>query len=82
MSINAKRAAAVLVIVGAFAIYRWSRAVRPTDTGGLGAVSAGISEAVVETLVLAAIVGALLYWRSRRQRSRTRQPAASPPRQG
>ena len=74
MSIHVKRAAAVLVIVGAFAIYRSFSAVRMTGSGGLGAVSVGINEALLEFLALAAIVCAFFYWRSRRQRSR-RSPA-------
>jgi biopolymer transport protein ExbB/TolQ len=69
MSIHAKRAAIVIAVLAAFLIYRAFHGVGVTGSGGVGAVSVGISEALLEFLALAAVVCVFFYWRSRRQRS-------------
>jgi len=69
MSIHVKRAAIVIAVLAAFLIYRAFHGISDTGSGGVGAVSVGISEALLEFLALAAVVCAFFYWRSRRQRS-------------
>ena len=56
MSIYAKRAAIVIAVLVASLLYWTFRSVGVTGSGGVGAVSASVSEALVETLVLAAVV--------------------------
>jgi hypothetical protein len=74
MSIHAKRAAAVILVLVAFLIYRVFYGVSVTGSGGVGAVSVGISEALLEFLALASLVCAFFYWRAMRQQSRQSGP--------
>lgn len=67
ISIHAKRAALVIVVLLALAIYKVMSSVVVTGSGGIGAVSAGLSEAVLEFLALSVLVCLFFYWRHRRQ---------------
>jgi hypothetical protein len=68
MSFDAKLAALAIVMLLALAIYGVMSSVVVSGSGGLGAGSAGLSEAVLEFLVLAVLVCAFAYWRHRRHR--------------
>lgn len=76
MSIHGKRAVFVLLVLAAFMMIRVVNGITVTGSGGLGSVSLGLSEALVEFLVLAAITFAFFYWRARRQRAAAKK--ASP----
>lgn len=67
-SVHVQRATSVLVVLAALTVVRIVNGITVTGSGGLGAVSFGLTEALLEFLVLAAIVSAFFYWRARRQR--------------
>jgi hypothetical protein len=64
MTVHTKRASLVVTVLLVFTIYRVVSDV--LASGGLGAVSAGASEAILEFLVLSALVCLFYYWRHRR----------------
>jgi hypothetical protein len=77
MSSPTKRASLVITVLLVFTIYRVVSDV--TVTGGLGAVSAGASEAVLEFLLLSAFVCLFFYWRHRRaSKVQPQSPAPRP----
>jgi membrane protein implicated in regulation of membrane protease activity len=73
MSIYGESATAVAVLVAALMIYSGFHGIAVTGSGGLGAVSFGVSEALVQFVLLTAVVWTCLwafrYWRSRRRKS-------------
>jgi membrane protein implicated in regulation of membrane protease activity len=60
---------AIAVLLG-ITIYGLMSGVFLTGSGGLGAVSVGVCEALLEFLALSALVCLFFYWRHRRQRRR------------
>jgi hypothetical protein len=66
-------AAGVVVLVAALPIYSAIRGFRVAGSGGLGAVSFGVSEALGEFVVLTAVVWTCLwaFRKSRRRKSLT-----------
>jgi hypothetical protein len=74
MSIHAKRAAVVVVLVTMFTVVRIARPLMTAaGSGGLGAVSFGPAEALVVFVVPAVCIGVLVYWLSKRS---SRRPTA------
>jgi hypothetical protein len=74
MSIPKKTAIAIALAMVVFVIYRvWSSGIgiAVTGSGGLGAVSFGLSEALIEAFILAVVVATFFYawswWRRRRR---------------
>lgn len=61
------------VLLSVFQIWSTFQGVASTGSGGLGAVSFGISEELLlEFVVLTVAVWGFIYWRSRRRRRFTR----------
>jgi hypothetical protein len=76
MSIHAKRAAVVVVLVAAFTTVRIARPLLTAlgrSSGGLGAVSFGPAEVLIVFIAPALVIGGLAYWLSWRS---ARRPAA------
>jgi len=71
MSRLMKSVVAALVIVTAWTIYDAWSSISVTGSYGLGAVSFGISEALVELVGVTAVAWFLLFLKSRLSRSRT-----------
>ena len=69
MSRLAKSALIAVVLVAAWTLYDWIRfSIAPivfSGSGGLGAVSAGLSEAVVELVITTGAIWLLLFLKSR-----------------
>jgi predicted Co/Zn/Cd cation transporter (cation efflux family) len=70
MSLQMKRAGLVIGILLVLAVWLVITSVRVTGSGGLGAVSVGFSEVVLEFLVLSVAVCLFFFWRHRRQAKR------------
>jgi hypothetical protein len=70
MSRLAKSAGVAFVLVAVLAVYDGFSGIAVTGSGGLGAVSFGVSEAIVELLVLTAVVWVLLFLKSRLGRTK------------
>jgi hypothetical protein len=71
MPVPKKTAIAIALALVVFVVYRvWSGGIVATGSGGLGAVSSGLSEALIEAFILAVIVATFFYarswWRRRR----------------
>jgi len=67
----AKSAGIAFLVVLAWTIYTGFKSIASTGSGGLGAVSFGVSEALIELLVLTAVVWVALYLKSRSSRKPT-----------
>jgi hypothetical protein len=65
MSRLVKSAGVAFVLLAAWAVYVGFSGIAMAGSGGLGAVSFGISEALLALLVLSAVVWVLLFLRSR-----------------
>ena len=72
MSVHTKRALLVVTALLALTIWRVMAGVQVTGSGGLGVVSVGFSEGMIDFLFLSAIVGAFFYWQHRRRVNRRR----------
>ena len=73
MSPYLKSAAVVAILVVIWTVAQVFRGIAMTGSGGLGAMSFGISESLVEFLAVTIVVWAVVYWRRRRRRSATRR---------
>ena len=65
MSRLAKSTGIAFLVVAAWTLYAGFQSIAITGSGGLGSVSFGVSEALVELLGLTAIVWIVLFLRSR-----------------
>ena len=71
MSTFLKRAALVIAILAiwvAVQVLRVVTSIEPAGSGGIGAVSFGLAEALLELVPIAIVVILFFYWRARRQR--------------
>jgi len=66
MSIHAKRAATVIVVLAMFTVVRIARGVTMTGASGLRAMSYGLTEALTAFVVSALLLGSIIYWFSKR----------------
>jgi len=66
MSIHAKRAATVVVVLAIFTVVRIARGVSMVGPGGIGALSFGLTEALTSFVVSALLIGCIVYWFSKR----------------
>ena len=66
MSPYLKSAGIVAIVAVLFSLWTAFQGIAATGSGGLGAISFGISESLLEFVVLTVVVWAVIYWRSRR----------------
>jgi uncharacterized RDD family membrane protein YckC len=76
MSIYLKSAAAIAVLVAVLTLFPMFSGIAVTGSGGFWAVSFGVSEALVEFVLLTAVVWTALWWYRRSRRRQSSRPSA------